>query len=782
MLKIKTKLETVYLWMTMIFVLGLYAAQFIYFGHIEKFDPNTAQEFSNSTSRFNKLSEQDYLKSIRDSFNKSSKDALVEFEKLEKNIKELDSEIIKAGSADIVGELAKYREIVSQIVVMPDVHEVLSIFSKKITAFSEVANKNSWKNLAKSSSRISQRLSGAAARPATFFARMETSVADIEKELNYMRDLTERANLSAADKTFIHTKLGAMRPEYELLSRFAGVWKLYLDGHSAFSRAYADWVKDAGEKIGLKSIKKEKVSQQYYYSNILGLGLILIAIIFIPFVSKSANRARKNLKEAELINQLKGSFLGHQNSENIFSSENNRREFDKVQDYVLKRMSFGTIFQDSIPFPTLILDSNLAMVWCNTHFMEKWSLGHIQNGESISWDYLRKNTNMDDVEPLNNALNHHIAGIYQVQLIKKDQDNSDTTEPFEMYVSPIEYQGQTRITVIFYPLASMEQTISDQARSLMGPIRKTLDSLNSGRIQDAFEEQVYADYKLAGISEIYEKFIQLSDQHETVKHGLLEQIEDCENQICDLLKVITDSMSKIQEQKEKLTNTNHAFVDIKNSIIASVEERAKIQAINEELLNIVKQKDNKLSGSTKALIELKSIKDDTAKVVENVRGLRAPLKETKILLEDSKGRIGQNLDMLLSSTNSKLDGKNLEYLKRVKEEFENMVSINSKLASWLPVLDLSFSKLEILFSQRNNEIIPNELLNHNDVTDSESFSFQARKVDHNLNLVDAKIISTLKEFYSSIQAMKKTNNDLNGLVEQDFLRDKANEDQAFLEG
>jgi hypothetical protein len=792
MQNLKTKIEVVYLWTALILILGAYTTQFVYFGYVEKMDPNTTQEFSNSVSKFNQLADADSLKTIRESFHRNTKDANSELDKFEKNIKELDSEILKSGDGKLLNELTKYREMVSQIVVMPDIHEVIAVLNKRIESFVETAEKNNWKNLAKSSARMSNRLISAQNRPAAFFARLENSVTDLEKELSYMKELVERANLPSGDKTLITTKLSSFRPELDILGKFAYVWAPYLEAHASFTKYYQNWLIAAGEKISLRTIRNDSISRQYYLVNLLNLGLVVLFVAFIPLVAKAGAKFRRFANERELVTQMKGSFLGPQNAESFFISDINRKEFQKVQEYIMKRMSFGSIFQDSIPFPTVILDSNLSMVWCNTHFMEKWNIGNLQNGESISWDYLRKNTNMDDVGPISNALKHHVAGIYQIQLLKKSTEmaernssaehaqdaivQADSQEPFEMYVSPIEYQGQTRITVIFYPLSSMEQTISDQAKGLIEPVRRTLDALNKGKIKEAFDAQVESDYRLAGITDIFERFTQLSDQNETVKHGLLEQIEDCENQICDLLKVITDSMAKIQEQSSLLTKTNNSFTEIKGGIISSVEERAKLQMMYENLIAITRRKDKRIVDSVKAINELKGLREDTVKIVENVKGLRAPLKETKILMDDTRSRIGQNLDMLIASVGDKLEGRNAEYLKRVREEYENLSAINTKLSGWLPSMDLYFSKLEILFANRGTEFGVADNLLGLEPAEIENLGFEAQKIEHSLNLLDSKVVSTLKEFFNSIQSLKKTNRDLTQLVENDFLRESSESD------
>ena len=71
------------------------------------------------------------------------------------------------------------------------------------------------------------------------------------------------------------------------------------------------------------------------------------------------------------------------------------------------------------------------------------------NQDYLSWDYLSKLTNIGDNDPVLEGLKNKIAGIYQIQVRLSE---SEDIRPYEMFVSPVSYNGQMRVMLFFYSL------------------------------------------------------------------------------------------------------------------------------------------------------------------------------------------------------------------------------------------------------------------------------------------------------------------------------------------
>ena len=75
-----------------------------------------------------------------------------------------------------------------------------------------------------------------------------------------------------------------------------------------------------------------------------------------------------------------------------------------------------------------------------------------------------------------------------------------------MYVSPVEYSKQKRIMIFFYPLRSLEETITNQMKATVGPIRNTLEALNTNSFTDDLKMKLSKDFDVAGIGELFTEF------------------------------------------------------------------------------------------------------------------------------------------------------------------------------------------------------------------------------------------------------------------------------------
>ena len=141
--------------------------------------------------------------------------------------------------------------------------------------------------------------------------------------------------------------------------------------------------------------------------------------------------------------------------------------------YFEKRMSFGSIFQEALPLSAILLDKNLKVIWANNQFCDDWCISEEEiKKDYMSWDFLNKLTNIGNDDPVLEALKYNVAGIYQVKIKANDEAE---VRPFEMFVSPTSYQGETRVMLFFYDLTNLEQTIQEQAKGILNPVKSSLE-------------------------------------------------------------------------------------------------------------------------------------------------------------------------------------------------------------------------------------------------------------------------------------------------------------------
>jgi len=142
--------------------------------------------------------------------------------------------------------------------------------------------------------------------------------------------------------------------------------------------------------------------------------------------------------EKLILDTIKDSLLPIETKRNENFSPEFKNELDKYRDYVHKRMTYGSIFQEAMPFASILLDSNLNLVWGNSHFYSQWQLQNFnQDGDdSLTWDFLQRFTDLEDNSSMLSALRLSSAGVYKIQV--KNYSMAKAI-PYEMHVSPVDY-------------------------------------------------------------------------------------------------------------------------------------------------------------------------------------------------------------------------------------------------------------------------------------------------------------------------------------------------------
>ena len=96
-------------------------------------------------------------------------------------------------------------------------------------------------------------------------------------------------------------------------------------------------------------------------------------------------------------------------------NERFQSELINCRSYYNKRLSFGTLFQESIPFPAAVFSQNNSNIWCNTEFV----------------DFFKQNLNCDQVQDWGQFI--QVLGVDQS---KHDQKQSFTVSFHKRILNP----------------------------------------------------------------------------------------------------------------------------------------------------------------------------------------------------------------------------------------------------------------------------------------------------------------------------------------------------------
>ena len=152
--------------------------------------------------------------------------------------------------------------------------------------------------------------------------------------------------------------------------------------------------------------------------------------------------------ESQIMTVVKRGIIGNACQINSKISSKTQNEIHKAHEFLQKRMRFGQVFEATLPFSAILLDSNLKVIWGNDNFFQDWGLSNQDYQTHLGWDSLRQLTNLGQTDPILDASKNGMAGIFQIQvnLAEKAQPL-----PYEMYVHPVDSDDERNIMVYFYP-------------------------------------------------------------------------------------------------------------------------------------------------------------------------------------------------------------------------------------------------------------------------------------------------------------------------------------------
>lgn len=682
--------------------------------------------------------------------------SILKFDQLSKDVKELNNVEEVESYDSLKSSLVDARNSLQSLISFPELTNIFLVFSNKIGAFENYVVENNWKTLTRMSRRIKAQVSHGRVKSPGFFkvSALSNLVRRIKKDIHTMETVTENSVLSRADKNQIAIKLKLLMTEVEMVERYVDSLKSFYTNYTMLNDSYLKWIQEIEPEISYKKLAFEKNSEKVLFFIFAMIIFTLIAIGFGTIVYKRNNLSNKKKLEDKIIDSVKNGIVSIDSRFDGSFSQDFMCEFEKYREYVHKRMSFGSIFQDAMPFSSLLLDSNLNLVWANSLFYEHWNLEKNNKDNHVTWDYLQRFTNLGENDPVLSALNEGIAGIYNIQ-VKNDHD--EEALPYEMYVSPVEYASQKRIMIFFYPLRSIEEALSNQSRSLVSPVSKTLDALTNGVFNSEFKEKVKKDFEIAGTVDVFDKFIKYNEFVNSQKNGLLDEIENLENTLYDQYKLLDDIDRACAEQVDLQKNTISHIKGTKENIVSMVELRNDIETLLKQTINTSQNLfQDEMTLLTHAS-DLNEIIDENKKAFNNVIKTKDEVKVLKNNIEQFKTKLMQMLDQLMTarkteSGQAKIDHA-LSKMKLEMQSFEKNLGAFSQMAT---SLDVGLSKMQIIMSKSDT---PNLIGIKNKFSVArdhlEQDFYIANKHMRNAQMLDEEVIKSIKGLFNSFKQLRE---------------------------
>jgi hypothetical protein len=695
-----------------------------------------------------------------------SREAIRFIDLKEQEIKKINTTVRTDEFYHLEEDLNTTRQSLNSLISYPEMGAVINVLSNKINGFESFVTGNNWNTLSRTSKRVQSRLSSDRLRSSDFysFSKISELVRALKSDIDYMKAVTTGSILSQENKNTILTSLSTFEPELEMIRGYVSVLKGFEDNQKRLSNSFNTWIAKVEPAIALKRIEFEKNSQTVFLALIALIGLVGFSFIGGFIIKNISQRSNQKTIEQLLSETIKEGLLPFNPNLSFEFSKEFNHELDKYREYVHKRMSFGTIFQEAMPFSSILLDSNLNVAWANGLFFEHWDIekNQIEDG-STTWDFLQQFTNLGEDDPVIQALEHSLAGIYQIQVRRR---SDSTSLPFEMYVSPVEYAGQKRIMIIFYPLSSLEQTLSDQTKSLVGPVIRSLEALSDGVWNAEFEHRISKDFDIAGISHVFERFGTYFTQVTEQKDQLISEIESLLAQFNQQKNLIDNLKIEVRDQMSKNQMVISEFNQVKQDIINVVELRSNLEELYQSTVQTSKSllKDEiELLGKAR---DVNRLLEENSCAFETVCKVRDEFKDLRFQIDHYRTELNRLVDQShLFQRSSGVDQKLENSLGQIKIEMRNFDKVLTSFSKVSTQLDVGLSKVSMILDRNgipDLDSLESKFSNSREVIESDLYDVS--RLIRDGHVYDDQMIISLKNLYSRVKSNQESLVSIEGLM------------------
>jgi len=695
------------------------------------------------------------------------KSSIERLEKFEKQATFINSILTHESFENQTKKINKVKEQIAKLISSPKTRKVLSVFNDKLIKFNSYVKDNKWRTLTRMSERVIGMTSGGVNS-----RDLDKVTKRVSNDFNQMISITKNSVLDDKDKAEIVSRVNNLQVEIDMLEKFITQKKKVFVTLTDLEEAQKTWFESIGPELSMQRLQVERMGR-YYLMGMMGvLGLTSVLFMFGILLGKRFNRINQDRMESMIENMVNENILNQVDFTEEETYTDHFKAFTKQSaDYINKRMSFGTIFQEALPFSSIMLDKNLKVDWANKQFSEDWKITQEEvTKDYMSWDYLNKLTNIGYDDPVLEALKHNVAGIYQIQ-IRPDQKSE--VRPYEMFVRPVKYNNEKKIMLFFYPLTSIHDTIKDQARSIMNPIEKTVLNLRDGNFENLDLNQLRSEYEIGGIETMLDHFIDMDESLKVEKTQLTQKIGELYQTIEDLESI----------QDEILTLNAHSFrnskgqidylKDFKEGVINLSSNAKNLNSLSDQLCLDLKQTFKNFEIKAKNLSTLSSSFMEVNNSLPNFDKVKEEIKDSKTTTLEAKSKLAHGLSDLVhfkkKISNPEAIKKFQDIYNKIANDFNGLDNELMQLSKKIIQIEIALSKTQMLFSNSSKTIDSiDSNFNANEIHYKEqqikTFESQLREKRHTISDSEEKIIDSLQSIYKSFKSGVKFQSDMGRII------------------
>jgi hypothetical protein len=682
--------------------------------------------------------------------------------RLEQDIKDLKFIKNTEDNKNFEENNSKFKSVLVGLQNGPELSTILTTIIAKISNFEAFVTEKKWPTLTRMSVALRNKTSQAkiVSNGMYSFDRILNLSMSINNDLEAMTNFSDSSGLKPEIKSAINNRIKTLRSETEVLNNYIEEHKKFNKVYKEFNQDYQTWFKDVEPEIAFKKMQFEKNSQSIIYSIIGFVTILVLSIIVGIFISNFMNKLGNEKIEKLVLDTIKENVIPVESKNNPNFSKILNSEIAKYHDQIHRRMTFGAMFQEAMPFASILLDSNLNLVWGNQHFYEEWRLENFKDeDDTLTWDFLQRFTNLDDNSSILNALRMSRPGVYNIKVKTTSMDDS---VPYEMHVSPIDYSGQKRIMIVFYSTSATETRIVNERNLMIDP---TMTAMQLNQVDSLTEDhriELYRESEKHNGGNLFKAVfsnLDIKDNIIQTRNAEIEKLErivhDQNNQLADIRKLLVNSY-------ETQRNSADEFNKFKTVVSGVIDSRDQIEEQYRFTMNasreLYKDQNKILQLAEKAEVSV----DEYVKSLKNITGLKSQFKELKGSVEEFKLRIIQVLDQLLIFQNHEGDSLKIDqFLGKIKIEMKGFEKILYDFNQVVTQLDVTVTKIDLMVEGRERVDLKESKYRMDTLKNNiENVQFSVSKIGQQSHLRDEELVNGLKTLVANLKTEMKRVNDM----------------------
>jgi len=557
----------------------------------------------------------------------------------EKNIK-----LQKFSYQLIVGPLSQFNEINStqawkdlstyweennlDEVVEGNIDEKLQALKSLVSSFNVFVTEKNYPTLMRVSNRMKIRELNSDTKS------LEGNLFAYIKDIEFMQATIRTANLDDAKKLELNNALNEIQTAITGLQKDASAG---IQGQAVIKTLLGK-TKNAINSIRplviQNTLKNNVVFNGIFYAMI---AIFIFSVVLGTWMLLCERHAKSKMKtqwENDFLILINEAFVKGNNFNSTAFSLNFNSTFNQIYNFILKKMQYGQMFQDTIPFPTILIDSNLQVRWFNQSLIAEWQLENfIKDRESLSWEHFSQLTNMSANDPVIDVIKNQHAGIFKLQVKPIE---SEKAVPYQMYVTPYQVGEEKLCLLFFYPLLSLEETIEMQTQSVVVPVRNTLTAMIDNKYDLQFSFDSKSDYEIGAIDELHQLFEELYQKKSSESEELLNQLTDKDIKLQDQQQLVQNLDNDIEQLKRLQEEMKQAIHDLKQDIIIAFDNMDSVKLSSSELFYNLKIHWEKFMSLQQNAEKLFAVLSCSKEQVQQMSHLRMSTKEVRDAIQSNR--------------------------------------------------------------------------------------------------------------------------------------------------